>query len=105
MAVLTDVTARSSTLTWLTAVILCAAAIWLFSLRRKFRTLFLIPLGCIPFVTGIYFREQVGYDSSGFTVSMVLLLAIFVGGLLLDAFWSPYADDLADQTWLERFKE
>jgi hypothetical protein len=102
---ITGTTARSGALTWLAVGALCVIAIWLFRLRRKFRTFFLVPLCWVPFVTGIYFRDHHGDNSSGFLVSITLLFVLFAGGMLLDAFWSPYADDLADQEWLEQFKE
>jgi hypothetical protein len=105
MVPITNSLSRSSILTWLGVASLCAAAIWLFLLRRKLRTLFLVPLCWAPFVSGIYFRDHNGYDSPGFVVSIALFFLLFAGGSLVDAFWSPYADDLADQEWLSQFKE
>ena len=100
-----DFFAPSFLLTWLAVAALCVLSVWLFLHRQKLRTLFLIPLCYAPFFSGSFFREHGGYESSGFTISIVLFFLLAIGGLLLDAFWSPYADDIADQEWLSQFKE
>lgn len=105
MIPITNFLTPSALLLWLGMALLCATAVWLFLLRRKLRTLFFIPLCWAAFVGGIYFREHDGYHSVRFVVSISLFLLLFGGGMLVDAFWSPYADDLADQEWLSRFRE
>ena len=105
MVPITNALIRSSILTWLGVAVLILVALGLFLLRRKLRTLFLVPLCWAPFVTGIYFRDHGGSDTPGFIVSIAFFVLLFVGGLLVETFWSPYADDLADQEWLSQFKE
>jgi len=93
---LSALTDQSFELTWLSVVALILATIWLFRRRRVLRTSFLIPLCSAPALAAAHYRFEKGIDSAAFAAALTLFLVLCVVGLLVDAFWSPRSDDLAD---------
>jgi hypothetical protein len=76
--------------------LLCLLALFLFRERKRFRTSFLIPLCCVPAFAAAHIRLVEGTDSRVFTLAMAALAIMIVVAFLVDAFWSPRQDDLAD---------
>lgn len=105
MVPLLDVLSQSLVLTWVGVAVLSVAAVLLFRWRRRFRTAFVLPLIYIALLAAIRSREQGGVDSTGFSVAVGAFVVLCVAGLLADAFWSPYRDDLAEMEHLAEFKE
>ena len=99
-----DLLAKSSVLTWLGAIFLIVTSYLMFRHRTKLRTSFLLPIVYIPALTATHFRITTGIDAAKFTVSTILFLVGCVAALLIDAFWSPYKDDLADLEHLDQSK-
>ena len=91
--------------TWLGAVVLICASIWLFRRRHKMRASFILPLCYVALLAGFRFRVAEGIDGTGFTASMVGFVVLCVAGLITEAFWNARGDDLADMEHLSRYKE
>lgn len=105
MVPLLDAVSQNLVLTWLAALGLAAATVTLFFWRRKLRAAFFLPLIYIAALAAMRFRVEGGLDSTGFTIATVAFILLCIAGLLTDAFWSPYADDIAEMEHLSQFRE
>ena len=105
MVPLLDALSQSLVWTWLGVAVLGVATVLLFQRRRRFRTAFVLPLIYIALLAAVRSREQGGIDSTGFSIAVGAFILLCLAGLLAGAFWSPYADDLADMEHLSQFKE
>jgi hypothetical protein len=102
---LLDALSQSLVLTWLGVAVLGGATVLLFQWRRRFRTAFVLPLIYIALLAAIWSREQGGIDSTGISIAVGAFIVLCAAGLLADAFWSPYTDDLAEMEHPSQFKE
>ncbi len=102
---LLDALSQSLVLTWLGVAVLGVTSFLLFQRRRKFRAAFVLPLIYVALLAAVRLREQDGIDSAGFSITVGAFIFLCVTGLLADAFWSPYKDDLAEMEHLSQFKE
>jgi hypothetical protein len=105
MVPLLDALGQNLVLTWLGVLILCVAMVLLFRSRRRLRAAFFLPVIYIAALAAMRLRVEGGLDSTGFTVASLAFILICIAGLLTAAFWSPYADDLAEMEHLSQFKE
>jgi hypothetical protein len=105
MLPLLNALSRSLILTWFGIVALGVATVLLFRWRRKLRASFFLPLAYLAGLSAFRLRFESGIDSIGFTVAICAFLLLCVTGLVVDAFWSPYEDDLAEMKYLANFKE
>ena len=76
----------------------------MFRYRMKLRTSFLLPIVYIPALAATHFRFTKGIDAAEFTVAIILFIVACIAALLVDGFWSPYHDDLADLEHLDQSK-
>ena len=93
---LLNLVGRNAFTSWLGVAFLVAAGIWLIRQRKKFRTAFLVPLVCVPFLIGTHYSHEQGYDSPVALGAFLIGVLAFLVALIVDAFWSPYADDLIE---------
>lgn len=98
------VLARNPVSTWLGFGVLVAISYLMFRYRPKLRTSFLLPIVYIPALTAWHFRLTRGIDAVEFTVSIILFIVACIAALLIDGFWNPYQDDLADLEHLDQSK-
>ena len=105
MVPLLDTLSENLVLTWVGAVVLLAATVMLFRWRNKLRTAFFLPLIFIAGLAAMRFRVEGGLDSVGFITASLAFVLTCIAAFLVDAFWSPYADDLADLEHLSQFRE
>jgi len=77
----------------------------LFRWRRKLRAAFFLPLIYIAGLAAMRFGVEGGIDATRFNVAIVAFVLMSIAALLVDAFWTPHADDLAEMEHLSRFRE
>jgi lysylphosphatidylglycerol synthetase-like protein (DUF2156 family) len=92
-------------LTWLGVLVLCAMAVMLFRWRRRLRAAFFLPLIYIALLGAMRFQVEGGIDSTRFNFAIVAFILMCMSGLLVNSFWSPYADDLDEMEHMSQSKE
>lgn len=105
MMPLLDALSQNLVLTWLGALVLAASTVILFRWRIKLRAAFFLPLIYIAGLAAMRFRVEGGIDASGFNIAIIAFILLCIAALLVDAFLSPYADDLAEMEHLSQFRE
>ena len=96
MMPLLDALSHNLFLTWFGVLILVATTAMAFRWRKKLRAAFFLPLIYIAGLAAMRFRVEGGLDSTGLSIASVAFVLLCIAGLLVDVFWSPYADDLAE---------
>lgn len=97
--------AQDLVLTWIGVAALGLVAVILFRRRRQLRGTFFLPVAYIAWLAAVRFRIEGGVDSAGFMIGAFAFLVLFMVGLLADAFWSPYSDDLEELEYASRFRD
>ena len=105
MVPLLDILSENLVATWLGVFVLCVSAVMLFRWRKRLRAAFFLPLVYVVLLGSMRLRVEGGIESAGFSFAVVALVLMCVLGLLADAFWNPYSDDLAEVEHLSQFKE
>jgi len=105
MVPLLDALSQNLVLTWMGALVLVAATVILFRWRRALRAAFFLPLIYVAWLAAMRFRIEGGIDATGFNIAIVAFILMGIAGLLVNAFWRPYADDLAEMEHLSQFRE
>lgn len=105
MTPLVDALSGDRLLTWMGVAGLAGATVLLFRWRRKLRAAFFLPLIYIAALAAMRFRVEGGINSTAFATASSSFAFLCVAGLIAEAFWSPYADDLAEMEHLSQFRE
>jgi hypothetical protein len=105
MMSLLDALSQNLVLTWLGVVVLGVATVMLFQWCKRLRTAFFLPVIYIAALAAMRFRVVGGIDSTGFSLAIGAFILLCIAGLLADAFWSPYQDDIAEMEYRSKFKD
>lgn len=95
---------HSRLLTWVGIVGLAGLAFVLWRKRDRLRAAFCLPLIYIPALAAFRFQSEEP-SSVGSTIALAVFALMCVAGLLVNTFWDPYEDDLAEQEELSTFRE